>query len=63
MVAIDPTMQPKINEITIDDLRKFKEYKDLSDEEASMIVESIKEFCRIVVDSVVSTNNYIDDEP
>jgi len=44
------------HEITIEDLRKIKEYKHLSDEEATQMVSAIKEFCLLIVDTVLYEN-------
>lgn len=42
------------NDITIKDIKKIKEYENLSDEEAQVMVNSIKEFCNLVVQSIIN---------
>lgn len=44
------------NEITIEDLLKIEEYKHLSNEEATQMVNAIKEFCVLIVDTVLYGN-------
>lgn len=44
------------NEITIEDLRKIEEYKHLTNEEATLMVTAIKEFCLLIVDTVLYGN-------
>lgn len=42
------------HEITIKDLKKIKEYENLNDEEAQAMINSIKEFCNLVVQSIIN---------
>jgi hypothetical protein len=42
------------NEVTIKDIKNIKELKNLSDEEAQAMINSIKEFCSLVVESIIN---------
>jgi hypothetical protein len=44
------------NEVTIKDIKNIKELKNLSDEEATQMLNAIKEFCLLIADTVLYGN-------
>lgn len=39
-------------ELTIEKLKKFKGFEEISDDEAEIIIRQLNEFCRIVYDDI-----------